>query len=147
MLHGENMPPEFARSADWFLSAISIGVGLELIIEYSPFMGDAGISADPGTDAKTVRYRISFRRPAAWAFVDLSLMLQYFPNHDCPPVVQEVDRDADHVYIGEFSIHKEAHGDDWRRFRVAVGDDVIEVISVDHADIDRVQLSRSEKTL
>ena len=52
MLHGENMPPEFARSADWFLSAISIGVGLELIIEYSPFMGDAGISADPGTDCQ-----------------------------------------------------------------------------------------------
>ena len=130
------MPPEFARSVDWMLEAISIGVNLELIIEYRPFQGEDNVSDAPGRDIERTRYRISFRNPAAWAFVNLSLMLQYFPECDCPPVVQEIDRDGDHVYIREFSIHKEVFGDNWRRSRLVIGDDVIEVISVDAPKIE-----------
>lgn len=132
------MPPEFARSADWLLEAISLPAGLELTLEYSPFDGALRASSELGADGKRLRYRITFHHAAAWAFVDLSLMLQYYPEHDCPPVVQEVDRDGDHVFIREFSIYKEAHGDNWRRFRLTIGDDVIEVVSADRPEVTRI---------
>jgi hypothetical protein len=133
-----SVPPEFGRSVDWLLDTISFGAGLELLIEYSPFRGGAENPDRRSTGVNVPRYRISFQKTAAWAFVDLSLMLQYFPEYDCPPVVQEVDRDGDHVYIREFSIHKEAHGDNWRRFRLTIGDDVAEVISTSYPQIVRL---------
>lgn len=133
------VPSTFAKSADWMLVAIDIDAGFNLTIEYSPFIGGAETSDDSAAVAQIPRYRITFGNPVAWAFVELAWMLQYFPEFDCPPVIQEIDRDGDHVFIRGFSIHKEAHGDDWRRFRLTICDEVFEIVSATGPQIEALQ--------
>jgi hypothetical protein len=113
---------ELDRSGEWSLFDLRMCSGLELLIERDLVEGAESPLPYP-------RRLIKFEFPASWAFVELSLMLQYFPIDDCPPVILEMPDIGETSFIRDFSINTEAHGSRWRRFRITTAHDVLEIIS------------------
>lgn len=135
-----NLPPEFSRSSHWRLDELSISHGLELTISFDPdaFSDEEQYLEKSSSDAVEATYCIRFGRVAEWTFVDLVYMWQYFPIHDSPPVLAEIEQADPGVYVGEFSLNHEVYPEKWRRFRVTVGDDLIEVLTADDPVVERL---------
>ena len=117
-----NLPPSFARSVDWTLDDILIERGFELIIYFEPFGGDE-------TNEQPPRFSLLFRDVASFACVELVYQLQYFPETECPPVIARIEHSGLAVHIDEFSIHSDAHGDAWLKYRVTLDSEVFEIIT------------------
>ncbi|MDM4019481.1 hypothetical protein [Roseiconus lacunae] len=113
---------EFDCSGDWVLYDVRLGAGLELIVERD---------SASGRDLETPlpRRQIAFWNPASWAFIDMSLIAQYFPYDDCPPVLAELSRMDTQTFIPDFTVNTESHGGGWRHFRVVTHSEIVDVIA------------------
>lgn len=105
------VPPEFSQSYYWVLDTLSVTDGLELGISFEPFPDEEEERGPPNSVTAEKHCRIRFGKVAEWAFVDLMYMRQYFPVHDSPPVLVEMDQANARVYVEEFSIHQEVFGE------------------------------------
>ena len=55
-------------------------------------------------------------------------MNEYFPRDDCPPVLIELERMGSKTFFSDLTISTEAHGDQWRHFRVTTWSEIVDVI-------------------
>lgn len=132
------VPPEFSQSYYWVLDTLSVTDGLELVIRFAPFDDEEENWETPISATSEMRCRIRFGKVAEWTFVDLMYMWQYFPVHDSPPVLVEIDQSTAHAHVEEFTINHEVYHEKWRRFRVVVGDKVIEVFTAECPTVEQL---------
>lgn len=118
----DSLGDDLARCSEWTLEDVQRRSGLELFLARD-FLDQQDLSSP------CLRCRIEFDYPASWAVVEMSLMRQYFPRDDCPPVITERPSNGLLTFVDGFTINQELEPGVWRCFRVCTAMEVVEVIS------------------